>query len=549
MLEFTPPKRRVRGKLERLARERATKDRRRLRKLGYRYDPSLARRAVQFFERYLKHHEGEWAGNSFKLEEWQKFIFREVFGWLRPDGSRRYRTAYVEVARKNGKSTSLGGVGLFLTIGDGEPGAQVFSSATKLDQARIIHNMAKAMLKQSESLGKYATTLRDTISCDRLGSFFRPLGADSKTLDGLNAHGNLVDELHAHRDRRVYDVLVTSMGARRQPLTFVITTAGLYDPESIGWEQHQYATQVLEGVFEDESFFAFIAAADEGDDWMDPVTWWKANPNLGKAVKWEHLHELCEKAKRQPSFLNTFLRLHLNIWTQQVTRWISPEAWRACAERPPEPELLGRRAFGGLDLSSKIDITAFALVIPASDGFYDVVLRFWIPLETALKRSQHDAVPYDAWIRDGWIEGTPGNVIDYAFIEAEIGELARMYDLEEVAFDPWSAMQTAIRMGQDGMTMIEMRQGYQSMSEPCKELEALVMGGKLRHGNNPVLNWMANNVAVTEDPAGNLKMAKDKSTERIDGMVALAMGLGRAIVQEGDGRSVYEERGFLTVEA
>lgn len=549
MLDFKPPKRRVRGKLERAARARATEDRKRLPRLGYRYVPELGRHAVQFFERYLRHHEGEWAGQPFKLEEWQKFILREVFGWIRPDGSRRFREAYVEVARKNGKSTKLGGVGLFLTIADGEPGAQVYSSATKLDQARIIHNVAKAMLKQSPALERFADQLRDNISCERLNSFFRPLGADSKTLDGLNAHGNLVDELHAHRDRKVYDVLVTSMGARRQPLTFIITTAGLYDPESIGWEQHQYATQVLEGVIEDESFFAFIAAADPEDDWTDPVTWWKANPNLGKAVKWEYLNELCEKAKRQPSFLNTFLRLHLNIWTQQVTRWISPKAWNACEEREPEPELLGRRAFAGLDLSSKIDITALALVLPAEDGFYDVVMRFWIPEETALQRSQDDRVPYDAWLRDGWIEATPENAIDYDFIEAEIMELASQYEVREMAFDGWNAMQTAIRLGQEGMLMIETRQGYRSMSEPCKELEALVMSGKLRHGDHPVLNWMANNVAVTEDPAGNIKMAKDKSTEKIDGMVALAMALGRAIVQEGDGRSVYEERGFLSLEA
>lgn len=532
MADVRIPKRRTRCKWERLSRARAREDRKRLPELGYYFDADAARHVIDFFERYLHHHEGEWAGQRFVLAEWQKFIVRQVFGWMRPDGSRRYRTAYIEIPRKNGKSTFLAGLGLYLMVADNEPAAQVFSSATKKDQAKIVHEIAKEMLKRSPALQRFVTSLRDNISCERMGSFFRPLGADSKTLDGLNAHGNLVDELHAHRDRRVYDVLTTSMGARRQPLTIIITTAGLYDPESIGWQQHQYAKQVLDGVFEDETLFAFIAAADEGDDWTKPSTWWKANPNLGTSVKWAYFVDESEKAKRQPSYLNTFLRLHTGIWTTQVTRWMSPEAWKACPAREPEPALWGRVAFAGLDLSSKIDLTAFALVLPADDGFFDVIMRFWVPKETALRRAETDRVPYDAWIRDGWVQATEGSAIDYSFVEAEIATLAGQFEIQELAFDPWSAMQTAIRLGQEGMQTVEFRQGYRSMSEPCKELEALVMSGKLRHGDHPVLNWMANNVAITEDPAGNIKMAKDKSTERIDGMVAVAMGLGRALVHE-----------------
>lgn len=530
ILDFKPPKRRVRGRLERLARARAREDRERLPRLGYRFNPDLARHVTDFFARYLRHTEAEWAGQPFRLAEWQRFIKREVFGWLRPDGTRRFRTAYVEVARKNGKSTDMAGNGLYLTAADREPKAQVYSTATKLDQARIVHGMGKDMLRLSP-LNRVMEQLKDNISFEPLGSYFRPLGADSKTLDGLNAHGHLVDELHAHRDRTVFDVVNTSMGARRQPLVLIITTAGIYDPNSIGWKTHEYARQVLEGTIQDESFFAFIATADKDDDWRDPRTWWKANPNLGKAVKWEYMNEMCLKAQRQPSFLNTFLRDHLDIWTQQVTRWIPPEAWKACPKGPIEEDLEGREAYAGLDLSSKKDITALVLALPDPDSpAIDLICRFWIPEDTAQERTEKEGVPYLQWMSDGWLIGTPGNVIDYDWIIHEVMSLAKRYRIEQLRYDPWNATQTAIKLQEEGLEVVEMRQGYASMSEPCKEMEVLVMNGTLRHGHHPVLTWMANNVAVTEDPAGNIKMAKDKSKEKIDGMVAAAMALAAALV-------------------
>jgi phage terminase large subunit-like protein len=521
------PRDRPIGRLERLAYERALRDRERLPQLGYRFDEDAADHVCQFYEGFLRHHKGEWAGRPFELQPWQRFSLRELFGWKRPDGTRRFRQAYEEVPRKQGKTEKAAGGGLYLTSADREAGAEIYSAATKKDQAKICHGAALEMLKRSPKLQEHVGHLRNNIHCSALGSRFEPLGADADTMDGLNPHAAIIDELHAHKNRKVYDVLLTGMGARRQPLVWMITTAGLYDPTSIGWKMHQYATQVLEGVIEDDTFFAFITAADEDDAWDDRDTWRKANPGLGINVKWEYLEERAAQAAREPSFLNTFLRYHLNIWTQQVTRWISMDSWRDCPERAPEAELVGRPAYAALDLSQKLDLTALVLALPDDGGFWDLVSRFWCPEDRILERSNRDQVPYDAWARDGWIVATPGNVIDYDFIEAEAADLCDRFQVLQLAYDPWSAMQTAIHLQEAGLPVVEMRQGYRSMSEPSKEFEKLVEGGKLRHGDNPVLTWMANNVAVTEDPAGNIKPAKDKSTERIDGIVAAIMAIGR----------------------
>jgi phage terminase large subunit-like protein len=386
-----PPHRRgAIGRLERLARERHAKDLALCTEVdengclrghprGLYYDPAAAERPIVFIEQYCKHHKAEWAGKPLILEEWQKAdVIRPLFGWMRADGTRRYRTALIEIARKNGKSELVAALGLYLLIADGEPGAEIYASATKKDQAKIVWDTAEAMVKKSTRLQKYVRTHRSnggTLYCDRIGSFFVPLGADSKTLDGLNPHANLVDELHAHENRSVWDVLITALGARRQPLTVAITTAGVYDQESIGWQQHDYGVQVLEGTWDDDGYFVFICAMDDGDDPHSEEAQQKANPNLGISPKLSYIQEQSETAKRQPSFYNEYLRLHLNAWTQQVTRWLPPEAWEACegglhgkealeARPAREKELLGRECFGGLDLASKLDLAAFALLFP-----------------------------------------------------------------------------------------------------------------------------------------------------------------------------------------
>jgi phage terminase large subunit-like protein len=530
---------RIPGKYERLAWERHERD------LvaclepgghpkGYWFDDEAGERVVQFIEDYCCHFEGEWAGRPLKLEEWQRTILRIVFGWKRTDGARRFRTAYIEIPRKNGKSTWTGGVGLFLTIADGEPGAQVYATATKKDQAKIVWGAAAAMVRHSTRLRKFATAFKANIHCSRLGSKFEPLAADSETQDGFNAHAQLADEMHAHKDRHVYDVVATSMGSRRQPLNWIITTAGIYAPESIGWEMHERAIQVLEGSLEDDTFFAFITAAGEEDDWGKPETWLTANPNLGVSVKWEYMAEQCARAQTTPSFLNTFLRYHLNRWTQQRDRWIPIEAWNACERVVDEQELLGLQCTAGLDLSATIDITALTLCFPREDGFFDFVYRFWCPEETIMRRSKEDRVPYDAWARDGWLIPTPGNVVDYNFPIAELQEMAKRYRLVEAAYDPWNATQTATDLQESGLAMVEFRQGFRSMSEPSKQMEKLVVSAKFGHltpkGAHPVMRWMVANVAIKRDPAENIKPDKSSAIGRIDGVVSSIMSLGRAIV-------------------
>jgi phage terminase large subunit-like protein len=515
---------------------------------GLYFDEAAGRRVVDFIERYCKHHKGEWAGRPLLLEEWQKRILIIVFGWMRPDGTRRFRTAYIEIPRKNGKSELAGGVGLYLLIADDEPGAEVYSTATKKDQAKIVWGAAEAMVKKSPALRKWIAAYKNSLSCERLGSKFEPLSAESGTLDGLNTHGQLADEAHAHKDRHVYDVVATSMGSRRQPLNWVITTAGIYNPETIGWELHERALQILDGVIDDDTFFAFVASADPGDDWEDAATLAKANPNIGVSVKLEYLLDQRDRARTTPTFLNTFLRYHLDLWTEQNERWIPIELWNACDRVVKESELEGQACYAGLDLSSKLDITALVLCFPRPEKVFDFLFRFWCPEETIMQRSKEDRVPYDAWARDGWIIPTPGNVVDYDFPIAAMEEFSKRFRIQETAFDPWNATATATDLGEKGLAMVEFGQGYKSMSEPTKEFEKLVVAKQIGHvterGIHPVMRWMVANVAVKRDPADNLKPDKSSAIGRIDGVVASIMGLGRAIISPEAFGSVYETRGL-----
>lgn len=514
---------------------------------GLYYDAAAGQRVVDFIERYCKHHKAEWAGQPLLLEEWQKRILRIVFGWMRADGTRRFRTVYIEIPRKNGKSELTGGVGLYLLVADGEHGAEVYSVATKKDQAKIVWGAAEAMVKQSPALRKYVRAYKNNLSCERMGSKFEPLSSESKTQDGLNASAGLTDEAHAHQDRHLYDVVATSMGSRRQPLNWVITTAGVYNPETIGWELHERAMHVLDGVIEDDSFFAFIAAADPEDDWEQPETWMKANPNYGISVKSDYFKEQYARAATTPSFLNTFLRYHLNRWTEQLDRWIPIEMWNACDRVVKESELEGQICYAALDLSSKLDITALTYVFPRPEGLYDFLFKFWCPEDTIMKRSKEDRVPYDAWARDGWIVATPGNVVDYSFPIAELAAGSKRFRIQETAFDPWNATATATDLQEQGLVMVEFGQGYKSMSEPTKEFEKLIVAKQIGHrterGVHPVMRWMVANVAVKRDPADNLKPDKASAIGRIDGVVSSIMGLGRAIVSPTAKESVYTQRG------
>lgn len=514
------------------------------------FDEQAAEVVVRFFERLLHHSKGEWAGQPFILEDWQKDeIIRPLFGWKRmDDGTRRYRKAYIEIPRKNGKSTMAAGIALFLLFADEEPGAEVYSAAADRDQAGIVFEEAKRMVEAASQLDQLAEVYKRSIVVPGTMSVYRVLSADVKTKHGLNAHGVVFDELHAQPTRDLWDTLITAIGARRQPLVVAITTAG-FDRQSICWEQHEYARQVLKGIIEDPSYFAYMTAANQDDDWLDKEIWAKVNPNLGVTVKMDYLRNEARVAQQTPAYQNTFRRLHLNQWTQQETRWLSLDAWDAC-DAPFDSKLLeGAPCYGGLDLASSSDIASFVLCFPSEPGElerYAWVPFFWIPEENMVERARKDRVPYDAWVRDGLIMSTEGNVIDYAYIIRDIEDLGERYNIREIAFDRWGAFQVSQALEGAGFTMVGFGQGFASMAGPTKELLRLVLNQRLAHGGHPVMRWMADNMVVSTDAAGNVKPNKAKSREKIDGIVAGIMGLDRAMRHLAVG-SVYEERGLLEV--
>ncbi|MDD2772996.1 MAG: terminase large subunit [Elusimicrobiales bacterium] len=510
--------------------------------MKYHFDAKAAAKTERFFELYLTHIKGEWSGRPFVLEPWQKEIVHPLFGWKRPDGTRRYRTCYIEIPRKNGKSSLCAGLALYLLMADREPSAEVYSAAADREQASIIFDIAKNMVALSPELSVRLKMFRKVIAYDKALSSYKTLSADAYTKHGLNAHGIIFDELHAQPNRELWDVLATSTGARTQPLTVAITTAG-FDRNSICWEMHEYARRIKEGVIEDDSFLPVIYAADEQDDWRSPAVWRKANPNLGVSISEDYLKRECDKAGNIPAYENTFRRLYLNQWTQQESRWIPMSAWELCGGAVIADMLKGKPCYAGLDLSSTTDITALVLAFPI-DGAVKLLPFFWIPADNLHERSNHDHVPYELWVKQGLINATAGNVIDYGFIVAKITELRKQYVLKEIAFDRWGAAKIVQELEELGVTVVPFGQGFASMSGPSKELLRLVLAGKLHHGGNPVMRWMADNAVVKSDPSGNIKPDKSKSTNRIDGIVAAVMALDRAM-RHGAGLSVYENRGVV----
>lgn len=528
---------------------------------GLKFDVAKANHAIDFFEKYLRHWEGKWSGHPFLLEPWQKFIIGCIFGWQRlnpnwdeddisPRWIRRFTSAYVAVPRKNGKSPMAAGIGLYLLVADGEQGAQVYTAATKRSQARIIHKSATNMVKRSRPLRKKINIYRDNLVVEETFSKFAPLGADSDTEDGLNVHGGMVDELHAHKNRGMWDVLDEATVARVQPLMFGITTAGI-DQTSFCYEQQSYAEKVLSGTAKDDSFFAIIYTVDEEDkdNWDDPDVWEKANPNFGVSVRPEKLESRARKAREIPTALNSFLRKHLNIWTQQVDRWIPLDLWDASAGGPViEEELAGRTCYGGLDLSSVSDLTAFLMLFPGEDDpeRLTVLPRLWCPEARVTAKDNRYSDQYQAWKRDGFLRTTPGNVIDHGAIRQQIIADAQKFNLVDMNVDRYfNAHETMQILADEGITVVPFGLGYKSMSMPMKEFETRLGKGKIHHGGNPVLRWMADGVAVQEDPAGNLKPDKAGSQVKIDGFVALIMALDRAIRHE-ENKSVYERRGVVS---
>lgn len=503
----------------------------------YWFDERAGEAAVAFFPRYLRFTKGEWAGRPFVLEPWEADdIIRPFFGWKRKDGTRRYRRCIVWVPRKNGKTELAAGVAHLALMGDGEAGAEVYAIAKDKDQASIVFNIAGMMVSWSPELAAHLETYKTAIFCPALNGSFKPLTGVPKGKHGLNANGLIGDEVHEWPDGDLYTFVHQSTAARRQAIEFLISTAGTRI--GYGWELWQYCERVLAGEIEDPETLIVVYGASAEDDWTDEATWRKANPNFGVSVKPDYLAAECQKAQSSPRLENDFKRYHLNIWTEQAIRWLPMEAWDACSEAGRweafAEQLVGRRCFGGLDLSTTTDLTVLDLLFPPeTDGesWKSITIPF-VPEERMRERVRRDRVPYDRWVAEGALIATPGNVLDYDYVISRVEWAAEQFKLERLAIDRWNSTQIAIQLNERGIPAYLMGQGFASLSAPSKELERLVLSGTYDHGGHPVARWCAGNVAIATDPAGNIKPAKDKSTERIDVIAAKVNALGAALMEE-----------------
>ncbi|HAH06654.1 MAG TPA: hypothetical protein DCM05_09040 [Elusimicrobia bacterium] len=569
-------------KFARLAVERHVRDLKDGHKRGLHFSPELAQHRIDF-NNYLHHSKGEWAGQVFKQAPWQQFISWCVYGWMRADGTRRFREAYLEVSRKNGKSTGGAADGNYLAFGEGEPGAEVYTAATKKDQAKLIHEEAKRMVRRSPALRRSVKILRDNLHMQSTASKFEPLGSDSETQDGLNIHGSIIDELHAHKTRELCDVIDTATGSRRQPLILYITTAG-ESVNSICWEKRDYIRKILTGQVEDDDVFGIIFTLDvksdwpellsdeeskkpgakgvKEDSWDDESVWIKANPNLGVSCKLDDLRRKARKAKAEPDALASFLRYHLDVWTSSALRWMPMPAYDACGDEVVRESLKGIPGFAAYDLSTTTDLTALVCAFPlvskviADDKSVeriDIALLpfFWLPEESLKTRSKHEAEMLRNWIRQGLIRATPGRVVDYNEVESKLEELEKEgFILREAAFDPYNATNIVNNLTKKGVKMVPFRQGFLTMSPACKQFMTVILQGRIKHGGHPVLRWMFDNVVVDQDPAGNIKPNKSKSYNRIDGAVASIMAADRALRREqadAPKTGLYKDRGFVVV--
>lgn len=528
----------------RLAVERYYADLDRALDMGRYFDKKAAMRAIHFIEK-LKHTKGEWAGQRFRLEPWQQFVLWNIFGWKNADGTRRFRYAYIEIARKNGKTALSAGIGLYMLFADGESRPEVYSAATVKDQAKICFSDAAEIVKATD-LRNYLTPYRNSIVYELKGGTMKPLSSDYGTHDGLNPSCGIIDEFHAHKDSGMFDVIKSAFGARRQPLMFVITTAG-FNKSGACYAYRENVIKVLRGVNEDDSLFGIIYTLDDKSEWDDPKMWIKANPNLGVSLSADYLADQVKDAKNRPEAVRNVMTKNVDLWVDAERTWILDDAWQKCIGTTAPADLKGCACWGGLDLSNVSDITAYVLLFHENDRF-QLLPHFWVPEEKMLEKIRKENINYDKWVAEGYVTVTPGNVIDYDFVKADILRIVADYDLRTSAYDRWNSSQTIIDLQNEGMECNPFGQGYGSMSAPTKEFEKLVLTGKIEHFGNPVLRWMLASTLVKTDPAGNIKPDKEKSTQKIDGIVAAIMALGEWMTaQANDESNPYENRGLLTL--
>ncbi len=515
------------------------------------YDKAKADRAVTFIEN-LCHTKGKWAGKRFWLLPWQEQLIRDIFGIVKPDGNRQFRTAFVEICKKVGKSELAAAIALYLLYADNEPSAEVYGAAADRQQASIVFDVARQMVEMSPALMKRSKLMAATKRIVNYGNagFYQVLSAEVGSKHGFSISGLVFDEIHTQPNRQLYDVLTKgSSDARQNPLHFIITTAGT-DRHSIAYELHTKAVDILEGRRVDPTFYPVVYGLKDDEDWEDEANWYKVNPSLGYTVDIERLRDAYREAKQNPADEITFKWLRMNMWVSSTTAWIPDAVFMKGNEEIDSDSLKGRECYAGLDLSSTGDITALVLMFPPRDVDEKYILLpfFWVPEETIPQRVRSASVPYDVWEKQGHILATEGNVIHYDFIEHFIEELGEKYHILEIAFDRWGATQMVQDLEGMGFTVVPFGQGYSSMSAPTKEFYKILMEGRMVHGGNPVLRWMAGNVVIDTDPAGNIKVTKARSKEKIDGIVAAIMALDRCIRNQGQERgSVYDTRGLMVI--
>ncbi|MCC8169247.1 MAG: terminase large subunit [Oscillospiraceae bacterium] len=513
------------------------------------YDKTAADFAVAFIEQ-LKHTKGEFYNTPFKLIDWQEQIVRDIFGTIKSNGKRQFTTAYIELAKKSGKSELAAAVALYMLCADGEQRAEVYGCAADREQSSLVFDVACDMVKLCPALERRCNIRpsRKAIQFEPTNSSYKALSADVAGKSGVSVSALIFDELWVQKDRKFFEMMtVGTSDARKNPLHFIITTAGT-DTNSICYELHQKAVDIIEGRKIDPTFYPVIYGAAQDDDWTDPKVWAKANPSLGITIDIEKVRAACESAKQNPTEENSFRQLRLNQWVKQSIRWMPMQKWDDCTFGFDEDELEGRVCYGGLDLSQTTDITAFVLVFPPrdEDDKYIILPYFWIPEENIGQRVNRDHVPYDVWERQGYLQTTEGNVVHYGYIENFIEKLGERFNIREIAFDRWGAVQMVQNLEGMGFTVVPFGQGFKDMSPPTKELMKLVLEKQIAHKGHPILRWMMDNVFVRTDPAGNIKMDKGKSTEKIDGAIATVMALDRAIRNQGvPQKSVYDEREII----
>jgi phage terminase large subunit-like protein len=527
------------------------------------YEHQAGQRVLDFFSGFLRHSKstrGTKAGEPFDLLPWQEDITRRLFGWKRKDGTRRYRKAYIEVAKKNGKSTWMSGLELYLLLADDEPSAEVYCGATDKNQAGIVFNECVRMIQMSpdllERLGNNISETKKTVADLETMSTFGALSADVPSKEGLNIHAAVIDELHAHKSRALFSTLVYGGAARRQPLFIAITTAGVYDPLSIGWEQHEYARKVLADQIHDWAYLAAIYAVDKDDDWQDPTVWPKANPSWGVTIDPETFAHEAREAAESPQAENDFRRYRLNQWTQQAVRAIPLELWDQNAGHAAPMVALhgrGRACDAALDLSSVSDLSAFVAAFECDEDpeAVDLFARFWVPDFQLTNRKNPNAALYQQWVDAGYLVTTPGNSIDYDAIIRQVLEDATSFALRDLNIDRlFQGQHVYNRLADEGMNVFPWGQGFIGFGPPMKEFNRRLLGRRLHHGNHPILRWMADNVVTVKDSAGNEKMDKQKSPQKIDGMVCIVGALDRLTRHAGheeEGADAYNDEGIFTI--